>query len=57
MKGLKFSRTAVALYVKKDRFIAYFETPDDAKKFAKQHFPNIEAHIDPFTIYKFEAAE
>lgn len=53
MKDLKFSGNAFALYIKGNRFIAFFDSLESAQKFAKRYYNGEEAHVEPITIYTF----
>jgi len=51
---LRLSGFIYALYIK-DTFIEYFESHEDAIRFAKHFYPNLEIIIKPVSYFRYEA--
>jgi hypothetical protein len=47
---LEITRIAYSAYIKGNRFIAYFETAEDAMKYLNELYPTEDKHVEPVML-------
>jgi len=50
---LELAQIIYSLYIKRDRFICYFTSFQEAENFAKKYYRNEEAHIELNWVFNF----